>query len=93
MKNNYINWQYNSNSDRETKKQYISHKELEFATFCIEILREKKLLTSTEAYQLLTEKTNVMYDFLIPNYEILHSQSKEYILTEMLTALEEAMRC
>lgn len=71
----------------------ISRKELEFATFCIEILRESKGISSQDSYLLLTEETTIMEDFLIPNYEILHSQGKKYILEEMLKLLEEVEVC
>ncbi len=71
----------------------ISKRELEFATFCIEILREAREITSKEAYCLLVDHSSIMHDFLIPNYEILHSQSREYILEEIEKLLEEVSRC
>lgn len=71
----------------------ISQNELEFVTFCIEILRESKEISSQDSYRLLTEETTIMDDFLIPNYEILHSQSKKYILDEILKLLEEDDVC
>lgn len=71
----------------------ISKRELEFATFCVEILREKNNITSKEAYLLLTKESSVMQDFLLPNYEVLHSQSREYILDEMMKLLQEENRC
>ncbi len=61
-------------------------KQIEFAVFCIENTA-KRLGTSGQAvYRALCE-TDGINTFIIPSYEILHTQSKEYIVDETLEYL------
>ena len=56
--------------------------ELEFAIFCIENLAELLNIDGKKMYRLLTEDSNILYDYIVPNYEVLHSQDKGYILDD-----------
>ena len=59
--------------------------ELEFAVFCIEdiAMRLKKW------YRALTEKSDILNSYVIPEYEMLHTQSKEYIVDDIINLIEE----
>lgn len=63
--------------------------ELEFVNFCIFMLAEKMNKSTTEIYKLLTKDTNLINDYLKPCYDILHTQGKEYIVSEIIEALKE----
>ena len=40
-------------------------------------------------YLLLTEKTDILYDYIVPCYESLHTQDKEYILDDIVDVMKE----
>ena len=59
--------------------------ELEFAVFCIENLA----VDAIDVYKALTKKSDILYQYIIPEYEVLHTQSKEYIMDDILDVMEE----
>lgn len=64
-------------------------RELEFAVFCIESVAEKLGIDAERVYQAFTEKSNILNDYIVPEYEILHTQSREYIVRELLDVMKE----
>lgn len=63
--------------------------ELEFVVFCIENIAIKLGKNAEEVYQALTEKSNILNDYIVPEYEMLHTQSKEYIVNDIVSLMEE----
>lgn len=63
--------------------------ELEFAVFCIENIAIKFGKNAEEIYQALTEKSDILNSYIIPEYEILHTQSKDYIVDDIISLMEE----
>ena len=63
--------------------------ELEFAIFCIENLAELLNIDGKKMYRLLTEDSNILYEYIVLNYEVLHSQDKGYILDDLLDVMKE----
>lgn len=61
----------------DKKKQDIAY----FVSFCIEQYKNAKHLTGAEALQLL-DKYKVL-DYLSEHYEILHTQSRQWILEDI----------
>lgn len=61
---------------------------LEFTIFCIESLAESLGVSSKEVYKLIKD-TNVLDSYIIPCYEPLHSQSKKYIVQDLIEVLKE----
>ena len=61
----------------------------EFVVFCIENLAAKIGMDAEAVYQLLAEKTDILDAYIIPSYEVLHSQSKDYILEDILEVMRE----
>ena len=64
-------------------------KELEFAVFCIENVAEKLGMDAEKIYQIFTEKSDILNGYIIPEYEVLHTQSREYIIEEILEVMRE----
>jgi len=64
-------------------------KELEFTVFCIENTADELALTGAEAYRLLTEKSGILDDYIIPCYDTLHTQGKEYIVNDITEYMRE----
>ena len=74
---------YNSSSEN------LSPEELSFAVFCIENLAARLKMDPTNVYLLLTEKTDILYDYIVPCYESLHTQDREYILDDIEGVMRE----
>lgn len=63
--------------------------ELEFVVFCIENIAARLGVDSKRIYQAFTEKSDILHGYIVPEYEILHTQSREYIVNDILEVLKE----
>lgn len=63
--------------------------ELVFAVFCIENIAIKLGKNAEEVYQALTEKSDILNSYIVPEYEMLHTQSKDYIVDDIISLMEE----
>lgn len=63
--------------------------ELEFAIFCIENIANRLGKNAEEIYLALTEKSDILNSYIIPGYEMLHTQSKDYIVDDIISLMEE----
>ena len=61
-------------------------KQIEFAVFCIQNTAKRLGIPGQAVYRALCE-TDGINTFIIPSYDILHTQSKEYIVDETLEYL------
>ena len=51
--------------------------ELEFVVFCIENVAAK------------LEKSDILSGYIVPEYEVLHTQSREYIVDDLIDVMKE----
>lgn len=63
--------------------------ELEFVIFCIESIAKRLGKNAESVYQALTEQSDILKNYIIPEYEILHTQGKEYIIDDILEFMNE----
>ena len=63
--------------------------QLEFAVFCIENIASRLERNAEEIYKMLTEESNILSGYIIPEYEILHTQSKDYIVDDIISLMRE----
>lgn len=63
--------------------------ELEFAIFCIESVAQKLNIGAGWVYEALTKESDILYGYIVPEYEILHTQSKEYIVDDIIEVMRE----
>lgn len=63
--------------------------ELEFAIFCIENVAAELAVNAELVYKAFTEKSNILNGYIIPEYEVLHTQSREYIVNDLLEVMKE----
>ena len=68
-------------------KTYTSN-ELEFAIFCIENVAKKLNKNSVEIYDLLNN-SELLNNYVIGNYDILHTQGKGYITDDIIDTMKE----
>ena len=67
-------------------KMMCGSRELEFAIFCIE---SRLHVDAQKVYVALSEQTNILKDYIIPEYEVLHTQSKDYIVDDIIDVMHE----
>ncbi|HJB96525.1 MAG TPA: DUF3791 domain-containing protein [Candidatus Mediterraneibacter intestinigallinarum] len=70
-------------------KKIKDSRELEFAIFCIENVAVKLGVNAERVYQAFTEKSNILNGYIVPEYEVLHTQSREYIVDDLLNVMKE----
>ena len=71
------------------KKSIANLNELEFVIFCIENIALKLKVNAEDVYIALAEKSSILNDYIIPEYEILHTQGKEYIVDDIIELMKE----
>lgn len=67
----------------------MSKNQVEFTVFCIENIAIKLGITGDEVYRLLTTDSDILDEYVIPNYDILHTQDKEYIVNDIMDYMKE----
>lgn len=63
--------------------------ELEFVVFCIESVAAKLGVEAERVYQAFTEHSDMLNGYIVPEYEVLHTQSREYIVDDLLDVMKE----
>lgn len=64
-------------------------KELEFAIFCIENIAIFLNSDACSVYHALSESSDILNNYIIANYDILHTQSNDYIIDDILQVMKE----
>lgn len=70
-----------------------NERELEFAIFCIENVAQRLGESGEKVFYDLTVTSNILYDYIVPCYETLHTQDKEYIVDDILGVMKERGVC
>lgn len=73
----------------QSEESIKDSKQLEFAVFCIESTAVRLGVDAERVYKALTESSNILKGYIVPEYEILHTQSKEYIVNDIIELLKE----
>ena len=66
----------------------MDNKTLEFVTFCISKLSILLKLPQEEIYSRL-EKSGILYDYIIPSYDVLHTFSERYLISDLIEYMKE----
>lgn len=70
-------------------KEYITNTdELEFVIFCIESVAYRLGVEADKVYDVFLS-SDILNGYLVPEYEVLHTQGKEYIVDELLNVMKE----
>ncbi len=62
---------------------------LEFVIFCIENISLRLNIDARRVYDALAKKSDILNSYIVPEYEILHTQGKDYIIDDILELMEE----
>ena len=62
---------------------------LEYVLFCIEGIAKKLGKDGREVYQILTEDSDILKSYIVPSYDVLHTQGKDYIIEDILDVMKK----
>lgn len=65
-----------------------SERELEFVLFCIDFVSQQINPSPNEIYQLLSS-SGLLNDYLVANYDVLHTLSKGYLVDDIIRLMKE----
>lgn len=63
--------------------------ELEFVIFCIENLALRLKTNAEHIYTALAEASSFLCNYIVAHYDVLHTQDKEYIINDILEAMDQ----
>lgn len=63
--------------------------ELEFVIFCIKNIAHELSVIGEQVYLALTEKSDILNQYIVPEYKVLHTQSREYIIDDIIGVMKE----
>lgn len=59
-----------------------------FVTYCIGNLSRRLNLSATEVYHRLLQ-SGILYGYIIPSYDVLHTFGKEYLMEDLIDFMKE----
>ena len=72
----------------EVEYNNMSSRQMEFAVFCVGCVAEALNRPATEVYDLL-KSNGLLRDYIVEFYDVLHTQSREYIVEDIIRAMKE----
>lgn len=66
-----------------------TNRELEFAVFCIENVAAALGKPSDDVYRALSGEDGILRQYVVPSYDVLHTQGKEYIVNDIIEVMKE----
>jgi predicted DNA-binding protein YlxM (UPF0122 family) len=67
----------------------MNKKELDFAVFCIESIAEYQNISGSDIYDMLNADSKILDEYIVQNYEALHTQDKEYIVNDIIEYMKK----
>lgn len=66
----------------------MDKKTLEFVTYCISKLSFLLKLSQREVYLLLNQ-SGILYGYIVPSYDVLHTFSSRYLMEDLIDYMKE----
>lgn len=66
----------------------MDNKILEFVTYCISKLAYQLGLRQSDIYDRLN-RSGILYDYLVPSYDVLHTFSSRYLMEDLIGYMKE----
>lgn len=63
-------------------------KTLEFVTYCISQLAHVLKMSQREVYRRL-KQSGILYDYIVPSYDVLHTFSSRYLIEDLTDYMKE----
>jgi hypothetical protein len=61
---------------------------LGFVTYCINCLARRLNLSKRDVYNRL-KKSGILYDYIVPSYDVLHTFGTEYLMEDLTDFMKE----
>ncbi|HBI58086.1 MAG: DUF3791 domain-containing protein [Duncaniella sp.] len=61
---------------------------LEFVTYCISKLSQRLNISQREVYNRLN-KSGILYGYIVPSYDVLHTFSSRYLMDDLTDFMKE----
>lgn len=71
-----------------TSKRIETPEELEFAVFCIEGVASRLGVSGSDVYRALAVDSSILSDYIIPFYDVLHTQGRDYVVDEVIDLMD-----
>ena len=62
---------------------------LEYAVFCIENVAAAIGKPSGDVYRALSGDDGILHQYIIPSYDVLHTQGRDYIVNDIREVMQE----
>jgi len=72
----------------DTESKITNIDQLEFVVFCIENVAARLKADAARVYKAL-DTSDILRGYIVPEYEVLHTQSKDYIVDDIITLMQE----
>lgn len=66
-----------------------NRKELEYVIFCVENTAIRLGVSAEKVYEVLTAESDILNKYIVPSYDVLHTQDKNYIIDDILEVMKE----
>ena len=66
----------------------MDNETLEFVTYCICILAQVLKKSQREVYRRL-KQSGILYDYIVPSYDVLHTFSSRYLIEDITDYMKE----
>ena len=67
----------------------LTNQALDFSIFCIENLAIRMKKSPAAIYDALTQKSDILDSYIIPCWDVLHTQGKKYIVDDLEALMRE----
>ena len=67
----------------------MKERELEFAVYCIENIAIALGKYSGDVYRALSGNNGILQQYIVPSYDVLHTQGKDYIVNDIIEVMSE----
>ena len=66
----------------------MNYDNVDFITYCIGNLSRRLNLSAAEVYRRL-KQSGLLYGYIVPSYDVLHTFSKEYLMEDLTEYMRE----
>ena len=66
----------------------MNYNNIDFITYCIGNLSRRLNLSAVEVYRRL-KQSGILYGYIVPSYDVLHTFGKEYLMEDLIEYMRE----
>lgn len=72
-----------------SERHTMTGRELDFAVYCIENVAAALGKPSGDIYRALSGDGGILHQYIVPSYDVLHTQGKDYIVNDIMEVMSE----